>query len=203
MTPRCFRHPLIRHPAGLLPQRRDARHTPARPRIGRAQRARAARRPTTPRARHGVGDGRGVMSAPVQWQARPGGGCAESEAGKRRAPHAEYKRCSAIYVMTVPVSIVASIRRCHRRDRGSIPRQEGFFRSGGARPRRSCLWALCFPRQEGFFRSLASRRRGARPRRSRLFRSLAFSSPTPSADDVIASLSLPLGSPRQEGFFAR
>ena len=29
--------------------------------------------------------------------------------------------------MAVPVSIVASIRRCHRRDRGSIPRQEGFF----------------------------------------------------------------------------
>ena len=29
--------------------------------------------------------------------------------------------------MTVPVSIVASIRRCHRRDRGSIPRQEALF----------------------------------------------------------------------------
>ena len=30
-------------------------------------------------------------------------------------------------VITVPVSIVASIRRCHRRDRGSIPRQEALF----------------------------------------------------------------------------
>ena len=46
-----------------------------------------------------------------------------------------------------PDSIVASIRRCHRRDRGSIPRQEGFFRlcSSAAAPRPSVL-----PRQEGF-----------------------------------------------------
>ena len=29
-------------------------------------------------------------------------------------------------VQLFPDSIVASIRRCHRRDRGSIPRQEGF-----------------------------------------------------------------------------
>ena len=56
--------------------------------------------------------------------------------------------------MTVPVSIVASIRRCHRRDRGSIPRQEAFWANFFAG------WHV-FVRRAGLFRRHCGRGRVA------------------------------------------
>ena len=69
MTPRCFRYPLIRHPAGLLPQRRDARNTPGRAlgsHSGRAQRV------GRPRLGRGTASARGVASCQFQCSGKKG-----------------------------------------------------------------------------------------------------------------------------------
>eukprot|EP00964_Phaeocystis_antarctica_P008320 scaffold4482_cov40-Phaeocystis_antarctica.AAC.2 len=107
------------------PGRAGRGESPPRWRWARAAPNRALRSDRqTDRETHGLSRGRPHWSSGGQTHNYP-----SPNAARTRTQAAAKQGCAlfAIYVMSFPVSIVASIRRCHRRDRGPIPRQEGFF----------------------------------------------------------------------------